>query len=117
MGEAAVVVRRGIQAAVLVLTLVIPASPSAGTEDRLLGRRLKDVALTALVKARLVAARPANVARIDVDTDEGVVRLRGVVPGPAEWADAQRLAAETPGVRQVRNELRLEGEVNGGPRT
>jgi osmotically-inducible protein OsmY len=97
-------------AAALAIALVLVAmAPLPGrAEDRLLGRRLKDAAITALVKARLMTARPASVTSIDVDTDEGVVRLRGTVPGPAEWAEAGRLAGETAGVRRVSNELTIE---------
>jgi hyperosmotically inducible periplasmic protein len=85
----------------------VVAPAAAETEDRLLGQRLKDVAITAVVKARLVAAHPASAVRVDVDTDEGVVRLRGTVPDETEWAEAQRIADGTPGVRRVWNELRL----------
>ena len=92
----------------MMVALVVVAPAADATEDRLLGRRLKDVTITALLKARLVAARPASAVRIDVDTDEGVVRLRGTVPGEAEWAEAQRLADGTPGVKRVRNEVRIE---------
>ena len=93
---------------VMTVTLAVVVPATAEAEDRLLGRRLKDVTITALLKARLVAARPASAVRIDVDTDEGVVRLRGTVPGEAEWAEAQRLADGTRGVKRVRNELRIE---------
>jgi hyperosmotically inducible protein len=95
--------------AVLVTTLMVAvvAPAAAETEDRLLGQRMKDAVITALVKARLVAAHPASAVRIDVDTDEGVVRLRGSVPGPDEWAEAERIADATPGVRRVWNELRF----------
>jgi osmotically-inducible protein OsmY len=63
------------------------------------------VLVAALVKTRLVAARPASAVGVDVDTDEGVVRLRGRVSGPDAWATAQRLAEGAPGVRRVWNEL------------
>jgi osmotically-inducible protein OsmY len=101
--------RRPLPTAVLVLTLLVAVvTPAAAeTEDRLLGQRLKDVAITALVKARLVAGHPASAVRVDVDTDEGVVRLRGTVPDEDAWARAQRVAEGTPGVRRVRNELQL----------
>jgi osmotically-inducible protein OsmY len=93
----------------VVTVLLVTAGPAAAeTEDRLLGQRLRDVAITAVVKAKLVAAHPASAVRVDVDTDEGVVRLRGTVPDTDEWAQAQRLAEGTPGVVRVRNELRLE---------
>jgi osmotically-inducible protein OsmY len=99
--------------ALALAVLSVLAVPRAGAaEDRLLGRRLKDAAITALDKARIVAARPASITDIDVDTDEGSVRLRGTVPGPAEWAEAQRVASGTPGVRRVWNELRLEETVS-----
>jgi osmotically-inducible protein OsmY len=62
-------------ATALVLFVVTPARSRA--EDRLLGQRLKDAAITALVKAKLVAARPANATDVDVDTREGVLAPTG----------------------------------------
>jgi osmotically-inducible protein OsmY len=105
--------RRLAAAVAAALLLVATAPAGADTEDRLLGRRLKDAAITALVKARLVAARPGNV-RIDVDTDTGVVRLRGTVPGSDEWAEADEVAAGTPGVQRVWNELRIAEDAEAG---
>ena len=99
----------------VVTLLLLTAGPAAAeTEDRLLGQRLRDGAITALVKAKLVAAHPASAVRVDVDTDEGVVRLQGTVPDADEWAQAQGLAEGTPGVVRVRNELRLE-DAGGTP--
>jgi osmotically-inducible protein OsmY len=107
--------RTAILATLLLLVVLAPVTARAA-DDRLLGRRLQDMAITALVKTRLVTARPASMIHIDVDTNEGVVRLRGTVPGEREWAEAERLAGETPGVKRVWNELQFEDRTQrAGP--
>jgi osmotically-inducible protein OsmY len=96
---------------VLVLAMVLVAvtlAPAAGhADDRLLGQVLTDLAVTVLVKVRLVGARAGNLAGIHVDTHHGVVRLRGTVPTEADWAEADRLARGTSGVERVVNDLRI----------
>jgi hyperosmotically inducible periplasmic protein len=50
---------------------------------------------------------------IDYDSNEGVLTLKGKVKTPAERQTAERLAASVPNVKQVVNEI----EVNGQPAT
>jgi hypothetical protein len=98
-----------ILAAALLLVMLAPATGRA--DDRLLGQRVKDGGITALVKAKLVAARPGNFGSIDVDTAQGVVRLTGTVPTDEDWAEAERLASGTNGVQRVVNDLRIESRA------
>jgi osmotically-inducible protein OsmY len=91
------------------LVVVVLAPIPARADERLLGQRLKDGAITALVKVKLVANRPGNVTGVAVDTYMSVVRLRGTVPSEADWAAADRLTHGTNGVQRVVNELRIGG--------
>ncbi len=59
---------------------------------RTTGRNVDDAALTASVNAALVADKPANFTRIDVDTTNGVVALSGTVETPEQRARAEQLA-------------------------
>lgn len=52
---------------------------------------------------------------VDVDVTDGVVTLSGVVHNEAEAAEAERLAREVEGVKEVKNELEVEQSSSGDP--
>jgi hyperosmotically inducible protein len=56
------------------------------------GRNVDDASLTASVKSTLVADKAANLTRIDVDSNNGVVSLNGVVESAQQKARAEELA-------------------------
>ena len=66
-----------------------------------------DVAITSRVKAALTAARLTDADAIRVETLKGVVELDGVVDSEAAKTQAERIASESPGVRQVDNRLSI----------
>jgi len=69
-------------------------------------RRLQaDAALTARVKAALIAERGIPSTAISVDTYEGAVQLSGFVPAPDIVSRAGRLTAGISGVRTVHNNI------------
>lgn len=53
------------------------------------------------VKAQFAASDTVDASDIDVDVNEGVVRLTGTVAGDAEQEEAIRLARTTEGVKSV----------------
>ena len=67
-----------------------------------------DAGITAGVKAALLGDASLKVSEIDVDTDQGVVRLSGFVSSADDVAAAAEAARTVRGVRSVRNELRLK---------
>jgi osmotically-inducible protein OsmY len=64
-----------------------------------------DAAITTAVKTRLAADSRVSALKIDVDTSNGIVTLKGRVRSPAEADQAVRLARDTNGVARVVNEL------------
>ena len=64
-----------------------------------------DAQLTAAVKAKLAAEPGVSALRIDVDTRDGVVTLKGRVKTAAEKDQALLIARETNGVRSVEDML------------
>src|SRR5215471_16981130 len=82
----------------------------AGCERRSAG----DTTINTAVKNRLTAEPTTSAAKIDVDTSNGVVTLSGKVPTAAERSEAERIARNTQGVRQVVNNISTEGG-EGGP--
>lgn len=67
-----------------------------------------DAGITTGVKAALLGDAGLKANEIDVDTDQGVVRLSGFVSSADDVAAAAAAARTVRGVRSVRNELRLK---------
>lgn len=68
-------------------------------------RAQQDAALTARVKAALIAERGIPSSAISVDTYEGEVQLSGFVPVPELASRAGRVTAGVSGVKSVHNKL------------
>jgi osmotically-inducible protein OsmY len=101
--------RKGILVALAVVGLVangvVVHVASAQTSGTTMGEKVDDAKITATVKAKLVADKAQNLVKVNVDTREGVVHLQGTVPTDADRMAAERLAADTHGVRSVQNDL------------
>jgi hyperosmotically inducible protein len=80
---------------------------------RTAGRHVDDASITASVKSTLVADKAANLTRVDVDTDNGVVSLNGIVESADQKARAAQLASGVDGVREVINNLQVQGARAG----
>jgi len=73
------------------------------------GDRLRAAKATGEIKAALELNRNLKPYPIDVDvTGDGVVTLKGAVPREDFKAEAKRVAAAVPGVRTVRDEIRVD---------
>ncbi len=72
------------------------------------GRNVDDATITGAVKSKLAADKLSSVTRIDVDTDNGVVSLNGVVESPEQKSRAAEIAEHTGGVTRVVNNLQVQ---------
>jgi hypothetical protein len=70
--------------------------------------KARDVAITASVNGRLASDERLSALKINVDTADGRVVLRGTAPDEAARAHATELARSVEGVRTVDNELTLQ---------
>ncbi len=70
---------------------------------------LDDGAVTASVKAKLIADPEVSALQIDVDTKDGMVTLTGTAATQALKDEAGRLAAGTEGVKDVKNDIQVTG--------
>ena len=66
-----------------------------------------DASLTAKVKTALITAPDLSAMKINVDTNNGVVTLKGEVKNTAEKVKAEQLASNVTGVTQVVNNLQV----------
>ena len=75
--------------------------------DRTIGEVTGDAAVTAKVKAALLAEKGVDGMKINVDTRDGNVILTGNVPEPAQVEKATQVARGIEGVKAVDNQLKV----------
>ncbi len=83
-------------------------APARAAGERDLGDSATDATTTARIKSKLLWNGSTDGLEIDVDTMNGNVTLTGTADTDAAKATAGRLAANTSGVRSVKNELAVE---------
>ncbi len=84
--------------------------PARSKEESEFLRTVKDATLTARVKSNLLWNRNTDGLDIDVDTDDGVVTLTGVVASDLKRQLVLQIAKNTNGVRKVEDRLRVSAE-------
>jgi osmotically-inducible protein OsmY len=72
------------------------------------GRVLSDAEITSSVKTKFMADKTVSAMAINVDTDHGVVTLKGDVKSDAEKQQALKIARDTKGVRSVVDQLTVK---------
>src|SRR5712691_1015994 len=94
-----------LRTAVLVVTLALGLSACSALTGRPFIEWTDDKAITARVKTRLIAVSLKNLSRVDVDTNEGVVYLTGIVDSAETKARTEAAAVAVEGVRHVVSHL------------
>ena len=84
--------------ALLLLTIGCSSTQTVGEE-------LDDATITTKVEAKMAGDPDVSAFNVDVDTNDGVVRLSGEVEHAEAKAEAEKLARETQGVRRVINDI------------
>ena len=80
-----------------------------GGPTRTVGEAIDDVTIGTTLKAALAADPELSALKINVDTTQGAVRLRGEVKSVALRRKAEELARSMKGVRSVDNQLIVTG--------
>jgi hyperosmotically inducible periplasmic protein len=106
---------RALLTAVIALALVGGPTVVTYAADETIGQKIDDTAITTKVKTKLTTERAKNLVKVHVETKDGVVHLQGTVPSETDKAEAERLARSTSGVREVMNELQVEGATGSTP--
>jgi len=81
---------------------------STRSSSRTVGDAVDDTTILASVKSKLVADKPANLTKVNVDVTNGTVYLTGNVDSAEQKTRAGRLAQETKGVKSVVNNLEVK---------
>ncbi|TFY96334.1 BON domain-containing protein [Ramlibacter humi] len=79
------------------------------TGTRTAGQAIDDVTIGTKLKAAIVADKELSALKINVDTTQGNVRLKGEVKNLAQWRRAAELARNIEGVKSVDNQLVITG--------
>jgi hyperosmotically inducible protein len=69
--------------------------------------KAEDAKITTTVKAKLTKEQAKNLVKVNVDTKDGVVHLKGTVPNEQAKTEAEQLAKDTDGVVSVTNDLKV----------
>jgi osmotically-inducible protein OsmY len=85
----------------MIVAAFFAAGCAATPEQRSTGEVIDDTAITAKVKANLLADPQVSAFAISVDTDRGVVSLTGIVNSEGERQRAIQIAQEVGGVKRV----------------
>lgn len=93
---------------VLGLVTVLGFAACQSTTGKTAGQTMTDSRITATVQAKLTADRMSNFARVDVDTERGVVNLSGLVPSAEQKSRAEALTRQVEGVKRVNNNLQIQ---------
>jgi osmotically-inducible protein OsmY len=95
--------------AVLFAAVLLSALGCASTDTReSTGEYIDDTVITTRVKTAIFNEPSLKVLQINVETYKNVVQLSGFVSSGADMAKAVDVARVVPGVRSVRNDLRLK---------
>jgi len=92
---------------IVVLASVLLTSCVALT-GKTAGRNIDDASITASVKTHLAEDRAITLTRINVDTNNGIVSLNGVVDHETMKQRAGSIARQTEGVEKVVNNLQVQ---------
>ena len=101
----AVALARGTEGVADVVDNLSVKAQQSAQADRSIGQVVDDAAITAAVKMKLAADSIVGALKIDVDTKDGVVSLNGSVKSQAAKDIALRIARETNGVKDVKDNL------------
>jgi hyperosmotically inducible periplasmic protein len=93
----------------LLAAVSVLAVSCAGNDTRSsTGEYIDDSVVTAKVKTALLNSPEVSGLSIDVETFRGEVQLSGFVDTADERAEAGKLAKAVPGVRSVKNDIRVK---------
>jgi hyperosmotically inducible protein len=86
-------------------------TPAPAAEPQSGGHEVKDSWITSKTKMKLVADKRTKARRIKVETQNGVVTLRGKVASGEERVAAEEVTKGVDGVKSVRNTLEIVPEM------
>ena len=96
-----------IQRIISVWLLLMALNGCQSTGEQTIGSR-NDAAISYTVQMKLMKDHQSGFPNIEVDSDHGIVKLRGVVETEAQRARAEQLARQVVGIVEVDNSIRIK---------
>jgi hyperosmotically inducible protein len=96
---------RALAFAVLAGATLVTTGCAVVRDQETVGAYVDDAAITTAIKAKFVEDKTVDAGAIKVETLKGAVSLSGFAKSDAEKAQAEYLARNTKGVREVLNHL------------
>jgi hyperosmotically inducible protein len=94
-----------VLAASAALMVVQVTGCAVARDQQTVGSYIDDTTITTRVKARFAEDPAVSAMSLNVETLKGTVQLSGFAKSDAERNAAGRLAANTPGVKSVKNDI------------
>lgn len=85
------------------------SATQGSSSSRTTGEAVDDATITAKIKTAFLADSEISGFKIDVDTNQGAVRLKGEVKTLAARKKAEAIARDVKGVKSVNNQLVITG--------
>ena len=92
----------------VILGILATGCSRSTSSGRTVGDNIDAKTILASVKTKLVAEKPSNLTKVNVDVTNGTVYLTGNVESAEQKARAERLAHDTKGVKSVVNNLEVK---------
>ena len=99
---------RSLKKLVVAMLTILSLAGCQAMTGKTAGQNVDDATLTSSVKTKLAADKLSSLTRVDVDTNNGIVSLNGVVESSDQKARAQELASQVNGVNKVINNLQVQ---------
>jgi osmotically-inducible protein OsmY len=98
---------RALAFAVLAGATILGTGCSVLRGQETAGAYVDDASITTAIKAKFVEDKTVDAAAIKVETLHGTVQLSGFAKSASEKMQAENIARNTKGVRQVQNNLQV----------
>lgn len=105
---------RPLLIAIALVVAMVAGCAGTGTREST-GEYIDDASITTRVKARFVQDEQISALRINVETFRGSVQLSGFANTEAERLRAVELARSVPGVKEVKDDIRLKQARGSAP--
>ena len=102
---------RALSALTILAMIGVTAVGCQSTTGKTAGETVSDASISTKVQSKLTADRMSNFARVDVDTERGVVNLSGVVETAEQKSRAAEIARQVDGVKKVNNNLQIQSRT------
>lgn len=90
------------------LSMIGSLAACQATSGETVMQTMTNASMTAAIQRKLTIDRLSNFSRVEVEAEQGVVYLSGIVQTPEQRMRAEELAKQVKGVMRVDNDLHVQ---------